>query len=794
MDSSSMENGLITSLCIFILGVYVATLSPSIAGGDSGELVAEGCILGTAHPPGYPLLTVIVNLISYIPFKSVAYRVNFLSALLSAVAAWCLAKTVAISSKSRYRVFGGIFSAGTFAFSPLIWQYAVTAEVFPLNTMFAALICYCTFLFAQQRDPKISMFGALVCGLALCNQHTIILFEVPLIIWMMFLLRHSFLHNFSLLAVHGGLFLLGLSFYLYLPISGFLSPKPGSWGHVTDISGFVHHFLRRDYGTFQLFSGNAGKKTEGFSERTEAYMMDAIGVQGLYIVPILALLALLIVCMRTISHSRESKETKKISIAVVKSKKKVTSKGAGQVSLSHLSPTENETNLISMQEASYTQVVLVCTYIFYFIVFHSLSNLPLDNKLLYGVHQRFWMQPNVLLFIFGGMGFIFVFDWIDAVLCGANTSQHKKRKDEGISEKSIVVPSHCYVLRIVAMCLALGAILYQLRVWYPISDQSDAYHFRNYASALLSPLPNNSVLLINYDMQWTSVRYMQACEGIRPDVTVINLSMMTYQWFQHKRSLYPHLSFPGAYHSYESSEAVKSKLAFTLSQFIEENIAEHPIFLSGKLSFRDTVFESSYELVPYGLVSRVFSQDNVPSGIRYTSIVRESWKAVRSALPSLPDEAKYPEETWEWTIGRDYKDRLTDTAAFYLEVALKTASQDYRPLVNAVYWLESAVYYEGGEVHGNPSAALLKNTGLAHVNLIQNKLFASDKALPRPMNDILGSLEGIGWPVSDRWKTWSTERFIETWGQFLNRAESKSDPQIETIRQMYRKATSIKST
>jgi hypothetical protein len=24
-----------------------------LAGGDSGELVAEGCILGTAHPPGY---------------------------------------------------------------------------------------------------------------------------------------------------------------------------------------------------------------------------------------------------------------------------------------------------------------------------------------------------------------------------------------------------------------------------------------------------------------------------------------------------------------------------------------------------------------------------------------------------------------------------------------------------------------------------------------------------------------------------------------------------------------------
>ena len=37
--------------------VYVCTLYASIPGGDSGELVAEACQLGHAHPPGYPLFT-----------------------------------------------------------------------------------------------------------------------------------------------------------------------------------------------------------------------------------------------------------------------------------------------------------------------------------------------------------------------------------------------------------------------------------------------------------------------------------------------------------------------------------------------------------------------------------------------------------------------------------------------------------------------------------------------------------------------------------------------------------------
>ena len=40
---------------VIVLFGYVQTIMPSIPGGDSGELVAEACELGTAHPPGYPL-------------------------------------------------------------------------------------------------------------------------------------------------------------------------------------------------------------------------------------------------------------------------------------------------------------------------------------------------------------------------------------------------------------------------------------------------------------------------------------------------------------------------------------------------------------------------------------------------------------------------------------------------------------------------------------------------------------------------------------------------------------------
>ena len=48
--------------------------------------------------------------------------------------------------------------------------------------------------------------------------------------------------------------------------------------------------------------------------------------------------------------------------------------------------------------------VVLLALIFYLVVFHSLSNLPLSNPLLFGIHQRFWMHPNILMFILIGIG------------------------------------------------------------------------------------------------------------------------------------------------------------------------------------------------------------------------------------------------------------------------------------------------------------------------------------------------------------------------------------------------------
>src|SRR5262245_8268070 len=64
---------------LFSLLVYWRTLCTTVYHGDSGEMIAAGATLGVAHPPGFPLHTMLAALFAALPLGSVAQRVNVLS-------------------------------------------------------------------------------------------------------------------------------------------------------------------------------------------------------------------------------------------------------------------------------------------------------------------------------------------------------------------------------------------------------------------------------------------------------------------------------------------------------------------------------------------------------------------------------------------------------------------------------------------------------------------------------------------------------------------------------------------
>ncbi|CAN0493450.1 unnamed protein product, partial [Ectocarpus sp. 12 AP-2014] len=271
--------GLLAGTCAF--GVYLVTVAPGIPGGDAGELVAESCHLGTAHPPGYPLFTLLNHmttrgippLLEYVGFSSgteadggasPAWYANATASIMGALAVLFTAQTTLLLLRPRWgwryvllRELASGCAALLMAFSPLTWQYSVTAEVFALNNFLLSLLCSLVVRFSLRRELATATGGALVSGLALSNQHTAVLYVAPLAAWVMLQLKRQ-LHPWRRLSLEAVLlaavFLLGLAPYAFLPLAAKRAPKRGSWGNVTTWSGFLHHIRRGDYGSLRLYS------------------------------------------------------------------------------------------------------------------------------------------------------------------------------------------------------------------------------------------------------------------------------------------------------------------------------------------------------------------------------------------------------------------------------------------------------------------------------------------------------------------------------------------------------------
>src|SRR3989344_3811672 len=67
---------------LVFVGIYSFGVASGVFGGDSGDIILSYYFAGVAHPPGYPLNTILGWLFTRIPFgESFAYRANFLSVI-----------------------------------------------------------------------------------------------------------------------------------------------------------------------------------------------------------------------------------------------------------------------------------------------------------------------------------------------------------------------------------------------------------------------------------------------------------------------------------------------------------------------------------------------------------------------------------------------------------------------------------------------------------------------------------------------------------------------------------------
>ncbi|PSQ90637.1 MAG: DUF2723 domain-containing protein, partial [Bacteroidetes bacterium QS_4_64_154] len=149
----------ITAGLVFLwaLGLYLATVAPTVSFWDPGERIASVYTLQVMHPPGAPFYLLLGRLFAMLAPspETVAYAVNLLSVLASAgtvllthlivvrlVRRW--QPDLSEQSTGQYVVAltSGVVGAVTLSVSDSFWFNAGIAEVYALSTFFTAMVVW----------------------------------------------------------------------------------------------------------------------------------------------------------------------------------------------------------------------------------------------------------------------------------------------------------------------------------------------------------------------------------------------------------------------------------------------------------------------------------------------------------------------------------------------------------------------------------------------------------------------------------------------------------------------------
>lgn len=252
------------------LMLYVRTLAPSItwahSGTDGGDLTTAAATLGVPHPPGYPTYVTLGYLFAQVPINSVAYRLNLMSAICTALAAALVTLTIIRFTPNltlhRFAREGiGMIAGLSFATAPMVWGQATIAEVHGLNVFFVALIM---FLIAPIvfRSEIISAWrivsASLLWGLSWGNLLTIgALFPLMIAAWwknskqqLAINDRPTTSRHLRLIVLPVAAFVIGLNIYWLVAIRAATHPQV-NWGNAITYDNFLNLI------TAQLYRGYA---------------------------------------------------------------------------------------------------------------------------------------------------------------------------------------------------------------------------------------------------------------------------------------------------------------------------------------------------------------------------------------------------------------------------------------------------------------------------------------------------------------------------------------------------------
>ena len=221
---------------------YVATLSPTVTGEDSGEFISAAYTLGIPHPPGYPLWCLAAHAFTRLPFGEVAWQVNLSSAFFAAATVGLVA--LFIIGLTRHRL-AAVAGALALAFSREFWEQAIIAEVYALNA-FLLIVCLLLLWRWQGTHRRGLLYAlALVVGLGQANHNTMAIAAVVFAVFILWFDEEPWRARLRCYALGVVIAVVAaVTVYAYLPLASLRNP-PMDWGNPETLQGWIDHVRRK---------------------------------------------------------------------------------------------------------------------------------------------------------------------------------------------------------------------------------------------------------------------------------------------------------------------------------------------------------------------------------------------------------------------------------------------------------------------------------------------------------------------------------------------------------------------
>ncbi|MBV1878874.1 MAG: DUF2723 domain-containing protein [Pseudomonadales bacterium] len=213
---NQQQKHLTACVSIFCLGylLYWLSMPRSVTFEDSGLFLQVCQFGGIAHPPGYPLFSILCSsLFSSLPINPVLLG-NSISAAFGAATASCIFLVLRqLTANYLFAVLG----AALLLTSTTFWSQAIIIEVYTLNAFLTALALLLAIRFQQLKTTASLYYLALILGLGLANHWPLFILSIPGLV-LIFALHWKQLLNqpTKFFAILAGCFIAGLTPYLWL--------------------------------------------------------------------------------------------------------------------------------------------------------------------------------------------------------------------------------------------------------------------------------------------------------------------------------------------------------------------------------------------------------------------------------------------------------------------------------------------------------------------------------------------------------------------------------------------------